>query len=117
MASGSCYSMVGCASRRACPEVGLRPTWDFLRHGSGGELTCDSQDGLRARSGKVCETCEEQRCQPMLRIQLQSAGEILLVLDLATSSVRNLFALEDRIVKQGRSLGDVELKFTVIDRG
>ena len=82
-----------------------------------GTLACDSQDGVSARGGRVCETCDETGCQPQLRMRLHAPGDMVVIVDLASSSARNLFAVEDHLVKSGRTIADADLRLFITDRG
>jgi len=79
-----------------------------------GFLACSSPDGIRADNGTLCAKCKHPRCQPRLRIQL-AVGQFVHLIDLATTSAENLFALEDQAETQGRQLVDWTLKLTVVN--
>jgi hypothetical protein len=75
--------------------------------------TCSSPDGIRSDDGTACDDCQHPRCQPRLRLQLRAGSQVYL-LDLATTSAKNLFALEDEAEAQGHELLDSTLKLTVV---
>lgn len=79
-------------------------------------LVCQSKDGQTAENGTACDACNNPRCKPILRIQLAEQNMRYLI-DLNASSAHNLFALEDRLLANGRSLADAPLKLTVRSHG
>lgn len=81
-----------------------------------GTLACRSADGITAENGTSCGECLHPRCQPRLRLEL-AFGKTVFVLDLAPTSARNLFALEDRAEAEGARLIDWSVKLAVTDRG
>jgi hypothetical protein len=81
-----------------------------------GAMVCQSKDGRTAENGTACEACKTPRCRPILRIQLAEQNLRYLV-DLNASSAHNLFALEDRLLADGRSLADTHVKLTVRTHG
>lgn len=82
-----------------------------------GMLACGSLDGEMAYDGKTrCQDCRHPLCQPRIRLRLADRHAHYLV-DLAISSARNFFALEDGIQEQGLHLESQRLRLTVIDRG
>jgi hypothetical protein len=81
-----------------------------------GFLVCDSPDGLRARDGTLCDTCRHAQCRPQLRLHL-AEDSFLYVMDLATTSARNLLHLEACATTAGETLESWDLKLTVVDRG
>ncbi len=81
-----------------------------------GQLVCASSDGIRSREGHLCAECAHPGCRPRLRLCLRNLDTIY-VLDLASSSAKNLLALEDNLISEGRSLQWSRLRLTVLDRG
>ena len=81
-----------------------------------GVLACRSADGITAENGTLCDECRHPRCQPKLRLEL-AFGKTVFVLDLAPTSARNLFAMEDRAEAEGARLIDWTLRLAVTDRG
>ena len=81
-----------------------------------GMLACDSRDGVTARDGTVCETCRHSRCLAFLRIHVHD-GPVVYVLDLAPTAARALLDLADAVENEQRSLDDVPVRLTVVDRG
>lgn len=81
-----------------------------------GILTCMSDDGLAGTGGKVCDLCRHPDCQPRLRLQLVSR-HMTFLLELPSSSAKNLFALEDEAQKQGARLWDWPLRLTIESHG
>lgn len=81
-----------------------------------GAMVCQSKDGQTAENGTACDACNNPRCKPILRIQLAEQNLRYLV-DLNASSAHNLFALEDRLQADARSLADTHVKLTVRSHG
>ena len=81
-----------------------------------GILTCTSQDGFSGSKGKICDDCRHPECQPQLRVQLVS-GRVIHLLELPSSSARNLFAIEDAAQRQGARLWDWILRLTIENHG
>jgi hypothetical protein len=80
-----------------------------------GVLFCDSPDGITARNGTRCADCAHPRCRPALRLSL-ARDSALYVLDLATTSARNFFDLEDHAQACGVNVEDWTLRATVRPR-
>ena len=80
-----------------------------------GALACSSSDGIRSPEGKLCDACDHPKCQPRLKIQL-ARGHVVYVLELATSSARNFFSLEEETEAQGGNILDWILRLTVKSR-
>lgn len=81
-----------------------------------GMLTCQSQDGLSGTGGKICDLCRHPRCQPRLRLQLDS-GHVVHLLELPPSSAKNFFAIEDAANSQGALLWEWTVRLTIEARG
>lgn len=81
-----------------------------------GSLSCDSSDGTQARDGTLCDECRHPQCRPQLRLEITSDSERY-VLDLSSTSARNLFAIEDEVEEHGDKLMNCTLRLFVIDRG
>jgi len=81
-----------------------------------GRLACASSNGTESREGLSCAKCAHPRCQPQLRLHLRNSNTIY-VLDLASSSAKNLLSLEDELIMDGKSLELTSLRLTVINRG
>ena len=94
---------------RVVKTVLLRKRFD------GSVLVCDSQDGVTARNGTVCESCLHPLCRPQLRIHVHD-GVVSHVIDLATTSARNFFRVEDEVARRELRRSDVVLRLTVVDR-
>lgn len=81
----------------------------------GSVLICVSQDGITARNGTACESCLHPLCRPQLRIYVHD-GVVSHVIDLAATSARNFFRVEDEIGRRELMVSDVVLRLTVVDR-
>ena len=81
----------------------------------GSVLICDSQDGITARNGTACDSCRHPICRPQLRIYVHD-GVVSHVIDLAATSARNFFRVEDEVARRELSLADVVVRLTVVDR-
>jgi hypothetical protein len=77
-----------------------------------GELACESRDGITGKDDIRCDDCRHPRCRPMLRVAL-AAGSVRYVLDLASRSAQNLFALEDLADEEDLELEDLVVRVTV----
>jgi len=81
-----------------------------------GSLSCDSPDGTQAHDGTLCDECRHPQFRPQLRLEITSGSESY-VLDLSSTSARNLFAIEDEVEEQRGKLMNCTLRMLVIDRG
>ena len=81
-----------------------------------GALSCQSDNGVVARDGTVCEKCRHPLCRPQIRLRLADR-HVHYLIDLAVSSAHNFLALESAMVREGFRLAEVELRLTVKDRG
>jgi|GEM_PF-3596597 len=81
-----------------------------------GTLDCHSPDGVTAADGRSCEECLHPRCRPWLRIHLASAHRRY-ILDLASTSARNLFEIEDQLGEEGNDLYETPLELCVQSHG
>jgi len=81
----------------------------------GSVLISDSQGGVTARNGTACESCLQPLCRQQLRIYVHD-GVVSHVIDLAATSVRNFFRIEDEIRRRALMVSDVVLRLTVVDR-
>lgn len=81
-----------------------------------GTLDCHSPDGITAANGQSCEECLHPRCRPWLRIHLASAHRRY-ILDLASTSARNLFEIEDQLHQAGDDLDQTPLELGVQSHG
>ena len=77
---------------------------------------CSSSDGVRSTDGKLCDKCRHPNCQPRLRIQLTEGG-VIFIMELASSSAKNLLAMEDKALGEKAELWQWTLLLRVTNRG
>lgn len=80
-----------------------------------GKLLCNSTDGVTARNGTVCAECRHPRCRPQIRLAL-AGNDATHIIDLGTTSARNLFAVADEAQRDGATLDGWLLRLTVQPR-
>ena len=80
-----------------------------------GKLVCSSNH-ISSPDSLSCSDCGHPHCRPHLRLCLRDSDTIY-VLDLNSSSAKNLLYLEDALEAEGKSLEGLLLRLTVINRG
>lgn len=81
-----------------------------------GALLCYSRDGVYGTEAQLCSLCYESACQPRLRIQL-TARDTVYLLELPSSSARNLLAIDDQASRSKAHLRNLTLRLTVTPQG